>query len=405
MTKRLDLILYGATGFTGRQAAAYFAKHGGSGLRWGIAGRREDALKGLAAECGATEWIVADAHDNEAIRAMVARTQMVVSTAGPFSQYSDPVVAACVEHGAHYLDITGETPWVRSLIDRFHEAAVSKGLRILPLCGFDSVPSDLGVWNCVREIRRRYGSGTAGVTSSFRVRGGLNGGTVASALAMAESGQGRALRDPILLNPPEARNDTLRRQCRDDLSVHFDPTRQRWLLPFIMAAINTRVVRRSAALFAQAGNPYGETFQYQEYGESQGRLGAYLQGSAMMMFDRALGKKWGRSMIRRLAPKPGTGPSLATREAGFVRQHFIAEAETGEVLSMRLKCSGDPGNRVTVLCLCEAALTMLTCDQLPAVAGLLTPATGLGEAYFKRLQQAGFSTEITPLSESKEMTP
>ena len=120
----------------------------------------------------------------------------------------------------------------------------------------------------------------------------------------------------------------------------------------------------------------------------------------MMMFDRALGKKWGRSMIRHLAPKPGTGPSLATREAGFVRQHFIAEAETGEVLSMGLKCSGDPGNRVTVLCLCEAALTMLTCDQLPAVAGLLTPATGLGEAYFKRLQQAGFSTEITPLSGS-----
>ena len=210
----------------------------------------EDALKGLAAECGATEWIVADAHDNEAIRAMVARTQMVVSTAGPFSQYSDPVVAACVEHGAHYLDITGETPWVRSLIDRFHEAAVSKGLRILPLCGFDSVPSDLGVWNCVREIRRRYGSGTAGVTSSFRMKGGLNGGTVASALAMAESGQGRALRDPILLNPPEARNDRFGDNA--ETTCRFTLIRPSTMAALYHGGDQYRVVRRSAALFTQA---------------------------------------------------------------------------------------------------------------------------------------------------------
>lgn len=395
MSKDLDLVLYGATGFTGRQAAVYFAEHAPPGLRWAVAGRRREALEALAETVGSPELIVADADDPESIRAMVARTGLVVSTAGPFARYSEPVVAACVDLGSHYVDITGETPWVRSLIDRFHEDAQAKGLRIIPLCGFDSVPSDLGTWFCVQEIRRRHGCGTATVTASFTAKGGLNGGTVASALDLAESGQGRQLRDSILLNPPEARSSDLRKRSKDDLSVHFDPERERWLLPFIMGAINTRVVRRSAALHAALGQPYGETFNYQEYGESRGRIGAYLQASAMGLVDKALSKPWGRSLIRRCSPSPGMGPSEAVREAGFMRQHFIATAETGEKLSVILRCSGDPGNRITLLCLCEAALTLLEADDLPSAAGLLTPAFGLGQPYFDRLTQRGFSVETS----------
>ncbi|HSQ72845.1 MAG TPA: saccharopine dehydrogenase NADP-binding domain-containing protein, partial [Rubrivivax sp.] len=180
---RCDVVLYGATGFVGRQVAAYFALHAPR-LRWAVAGRSATRLQAVLSGCGAAGagLIVADATDAAALDALAAQTRVVLSTAGPFALYGSELVAACVRHGTHYVDITGETPWVREMIDRHHDAAASRGTRIVPGCGFDSVPSDMGACLVAQALQRRHGERFVDVKACFSLRGVLNGGTVASLL-------------------------------------------------------------------------------------------------------------------------------------------------------------------------------------------------------------------------------
>ena len=181
--RNFDIVVYGATGFTGRQAAAYLAEHAPDGLRWTIAGRRPDALAALREELGlSAEPIVADSGAPETVDAMAAQTRVLLTTAGPFARYGTPVVAACVARGTHYVDITGETPWVADLIEAFHDEAAKAGTRIVPCCGFDSVPSDLGAWWLVRQIHEATGKGARSVRAAFSMYGGgLNGDFAAAA--------------------------------------------------------------------------------------------------------------------------------------------------------------------------------------------------------------------------------
>ncbi|MFT7624794.1 MAG: short subunit dehydrogenase-like uncharacterized protein [Myxococcota bacterium] len=395
-----DVVLYGATGFTGGQTARYFAKHAPAGLRWAVAGRNRTKLETIQKETGAPGLLVADSQDAEAVDAMVQQTRVMLSTAGPFAKYGDHVVDACVRHQTDYVDITGETVWAKRMIDRHHEAAAAQGTRIIPFCGFDSIPSDIGARIVVDALKQR-GQAARKISASFKIKGGFNGGTLASALEMAESGDSRKMADPLLLNPADRRDPAEAKRSRDLRTVLHDADRDVWLTPFIMASVNTRVVRRSNALEAQYGDAYGPEFTYQEAMEARDKKSAMLMGAGLGSMEKLLGKTWGRSIIKRFGPSPGEGPSEAAMDGGFMRVRLVGEGVDGARVLATLKASGDPGNRITVFMLCESALALaLDRDQLPGGAsrgGVLTPATALGDVLVERLKSAGLSINIQDL--------
>ncbi len=401
--RKYDVVLYGATGFVGRQTVAYFAAHAqvrSAALRWALAGRNRDKLELVRRECGGAAAdagiVLAAADDTRALNALARNAAVVLSTAGPFDLYGSKLVAACVKHGTHYVDITGETPWVHGLINQHHAQAVVDGTRIIPFCGFDSVPSDLGAWLMVQAMQQRHGVPCVDVKAGFSMRGGLNGGTLASVLNIMASGQASAFADPFLLNP-----DTGRPR---NSSGHADPHRPRfdtdfkaWMGPFFMGPINTRVVRRSAALL-----DYGPDFRYQEYL----RVGAGLVAGAaaaslsvgMGVSQAALAFAPVRRLAARVAPKPGEGPSQARMDNGSFRCELVGRGAKRQLLRGRVADQGDPGNRATTKMLCEAALCLaLEPGRLPGGrtrGGVLTPASGLGQVLVDRLRGAGMTLEV-----------
>jgi short subunit dehydrogenase-like uncharacterized protein len=401
-----DVVLYGASGFVGRQTVAYFAAHAPPKLRWALAGRNEHKLRAArdAAGPGAAKagLIVADAGDEAALDALAARAKVVLSTAGPFARYGSALVAACVEHGTHYCDITGETTWVRQMIDAHHDRAARDGTRIVPCCGFDSVPSDIGALLVADAVQRETGAPCVRVKACHTIRGGVNGGTLASILNIADSGALADFQDPFLLNPEGSVPDD-RTPHADVLSLRkdadFDGT---WLAPFVMALVNTRVVRRSAALLGtEAG--YGEGFAYQEFL----RTGRGVQGAAMAagmtlglgLSAAALQLPPVRAAARHLLPAPGQGPSEQAMDGGFTRCDLIGENARGESVRGRIEMNGDPGNRATTVFACEAALALAATRRAGSPqGGVLTPASALGLSYARRLAAAGVS--ITPLPTS-----
>ena len=269
--REFDVVLYGATGFTGRQTVRYFAKFAPPDLRWAIAGRNPTKLQALNS---GVPVIVADSSDQAAIDKMVQRTRVLLTTAGPFARYGTGIVDACVRFRTHYCDITGETPWVRDLIDRYQDKASADGTRLIPFCGFDSVPSDLGAM----LIAGALGPQTATVTAFFQLAGGINGGTLASALNMAESGGDKLMHDPFLLSPETKRPP--QELERDPTAATFDERSRTWLAPFVMSPVNTRVVRRSCQIL-------GIDFAYQEYLKMEGTMAGPLAvglaaGSALL---------------------------------------------------------------------------------------------------------------------------
>lgn len=396
-----DIVLYGATGFTGRQAATYLAAHAPGPLRLAIAGRSEDKLRAVQQALPAEQRqrvsiVVADSTRPDSVDALAASARVVVTTAGPYARYGDPVVDACVRHATDYVDITGETPWVRRVIDRHHETAAASGTRIVPFCGFDSVPSDLGTWLVVDHARRELGELLREVHIAFQLRGGLNGGTLASMLALAEQDELDLIHDPLLLNPAHHRSEALRQAQTDPTRPWFEPALGRWTAPFFMAPVNSRVVRRSAALSADYGEPWGEPLLYREsllVGRRAARLQARAMASALRTFERAVRLRPVRRLVERLGPDPGHGPSEETLERGFFRANVIATTERGALLRAEISDHGDPGNRATVKMLCESALALATQrDALPGGAergGVLTPATALGGVLVDRLRAAG----------------
>lgn len=396
--RELDLVLFGATGFTGRLAARYLAANAPASLRWAIAGRDRLKLEVLRRELGPvapTGTLSVDSKDREAVADMTRSARVVASTAGPFAIYSDPVVEACVASRTHYADITGETPWVLRLIERHHARAAAEGTRIVPLCGFDAIPSDLGSWMVVDWIRRELAQPTRRVRAAFTIGGGgLNGGTAASALSMAESGDMRALGNPFLLVPRERRQGL---EARLRTRPSWDVRLGRWLAPFVMAPGNTQVVLRSAALSTERGSPYGPTFAYEEALELKGRLAAGAITGALALSGVALRTRVGRALLRRLVPAPGQGPSEEAMARGFFRTRLLGEASDGRLALGELSYAGDAGNRSTVLMLSESALALaLDSDRLPGqpAGGVLTPATALGEVLVERLRRAGVRAAV-----------
>ena len=393
--KPYDVVLYGASGFVGRQTVAHFAAHAGA-LRWALAGRSRLKLEAVRASAGPgaaqAGILVADAADAASLDALAASTRVVLSTAGPFALYGSKLVSACVAHRTHYVDITGETPWVRGLIDAHHVQAARDGTRIVPCCGFDSVPSDLGTWLLVQHFAS-LDEHCVQVKASYSLRGGFNGGTLASALNMLDEGQTQRMADPWLLNPVDDRPVTTS-QDEDPFSPVHDADFNAWLGPFFMGSVNTRVVRRSAALLG-----YGPQFHYQEYlrlGRGPAAaLTAVGLSAAMMASQAALRLAPLRRLARRLAPAPGEGPSEARMDRGSFRCELVGHGVRGSTAWGTVASWGDPGNRATTQMVCEAALALAgDAAKLPGGkrrGGVLTPASALGDALVRRLRAVGMT--------------
>jgi short subunit dehydrogenase-like uncharacterized protein len=343
--------------------------------------------------------VVADSFDEEKLAAMAEKTRVVISTVGPYAKYGSKLVEACVAHGTHYCDLAGEAQWIRQMIDQHHEAAIVRSARIVHCCGFDSVPMDIGVWFLQQEAMRRHGSYCPSIAMLVKAtRGGPSGGTIASVLnlikeARADRAVAKVLGDPYALNPPGERSGPDRPDQRD---VRFDDVAESWTAPFVMAGINTKVVRRSHALLDY---PYGREFRYREAVMMGEGASAWLSAAAMTagLGGFVLASSFGvtRGLLEQFVlPSPGEGPSREQRESGFFDLRQFGVLPDGAVIKSRITGDRDPGYGSTSKMLAESGVC-LAIDKLDSGGGVLTPASAMGDALLARLQEnAGLSFEI-----------
>ena len=392
MSKDLDIVIYGATGFTGKLCVKYLTENA-KDLTWAIAGRDRTRLSQVAIRYyPKIEKLVADGDDEEALDLITKRTKVIISTAGPFHRYGSKLVASCVKNSTHYVDITGETFWIKEMIDKHHSEAVTKGVRIIPSCGYDSLPSDLGVFFAAKSLQKPIKR----VESFHTGQGGASGGTIETGFSMGDLNLGKQMQDPFLLNPEDSVTPEQRSQSSDKVKIRKNNLIDAWTGRFIMATMNTRVVRRSAALLEARQEAYGVDFTYQEHAFYQKYLNAFLVsfGTIFSMIIIATPLK---KLVRRFLPKPGEGPSEETMRKVVFDCLYTAEAEDGSINIFRMHGKGDPGYRVTSKFVCESALTLIHSeDDLPGgkdYGGLLTPASGLGQPLIERLSKAGIFFE------------
>lgn len=390
-------MLFGATGFTGRLVAGYLAAHAPAGTRLALAGRNPAKLESIKATLGpaAKDWpvLVADSSDAASLARLAAQAKVLCTTVGPYAKYGLPLVEACAKAGTHYCDLTGEPLFMRESIDRFDAVARQSGARIVHTCGFDSIPSDLGVLALHEALGK-----LARVTYVVEVlKGGFSGGTVASLLETLDVVKGdrskrRVLGDPYGLSPDRAAEPKLGNE-RDLAGFRFDDFVGQWVAPFVMASINTRVVRRSNALLGYA---YGRAFRYAEVMGMKRGPGAMVKSAllagGMGLFMGALLVGPARKLLEARLPKPGEGPSEKTRREGFLRLKLFGESEGGERKTLEITGRGDPGYELTSCILGQAALCLALDEaKLPKVAGVLTPATAMGRPLIDRLIAAGMT--------------
>lgn len=387
MDREFDIIVYGATGFTGKLVAEYLGGVGDGSLRWAIAGRSAEKLGQVHAELGLPETvacITADAGDPDSLAAMAGRAGVVLTTVGPYQLYGTPLVEACVKAGTDYADLCGEPAWMYDIITEFDSAARESGSRILLSCGFDSIPFDLGVLTLQNAAKARDGAPITRVKGRVaKMKGRFSGGTAASfAQTMMRAGQDRAviarLKDPFSLvpdfdGPPQPAGN----------KPVYDEDLASWSAPFIMASINTKNVHRSNALL---GHAYGTDFVYDE----MVLTGDGDQGAAMA---KAVAED--RSMADN-PPKPGEGPSLEEREAGHFDLIFTGLNADGGRLTARVTGDKDPGYGATSKMIAETArLLAETRSDTERQGGVMTPAAALGSPLADRLsERAGMSFTI-----------
>jgi short subunit dehydrogenase-like uncharacterized protein len=321
---------------------------------------------------------------------------VICTTVGPYAKYGLPLVEACAKAGTHLCDLTGEVQFMRDSIDRYDAIAKQSGARIVHTCGFDSIPSDLGVWVLHRALGKL--TRVTGVVESLR--GGFSGGTFASLLngmeeAMGDRARRRMMADPYGLSPDRSKEPDLGNE-RDLATFRYDDFTQRWIAPFVMASINTRVVRRSNALLDYA---YGRGFRYAEVSGMGTGVGGAIRAAGltagMGAFLGALSMPLTKKLLVSRLPKPGEGPSEEARNAGRVRIRMIAETEGGKRAALLIKGEGDPGYKLTSLLLGQSALCLaFDGDRLPARAGCLTPATAMGDLLVDRLRAGGMVWDV-----------
>lgn len=410
--RKLDLVLFGATGFVGRLTAEDLAKNAPSATQIGLAGRSAERLERVRASLGgnAADWpvIEVDALDPSSVAALARRTKVVATTVGPYEQYGFPLAVACADAGTHYADLTGEVPFMHRTATELHEVAAASGARIVHACGFDSIPSDLGVLSLYEAARADGAEGLEETTYVVTaLRGGISGGTLASAKNLFANMRTspdlrRLVFDPYSLSP-DREHEPDRRQPGwpkepDVRGVHRDADLDMWLAPFAMATSNTRVVRRSNALQQWA---YGPRLRYREVMGFAGTAGVAKASAAtagLASFAGAMSFGPTRALLDRVLPSPGEGPSEKTRTNGFFRIEIYAKTSDGRRYRARVGAKGDPGYAATAVMLGESALALASDGaKLPARAGVLTPATGIGARLIERLRDRDFTFAVDRL--------
>ena len=387
MNKDIDIVIYGATGFTGQLCVKYFQSQGLE-IKWAIAGRNLGKLQSVSKNLAPDiEILVADSDDEAGLNDICSRSKVVLSTAGPFHRYGSKLVKACVENGSHYVDITGENFWVKGLIEKHHEEALRKGIRIIPSCGFDSIPSDIGTFYAVRSLNRPVKR----VDSFHSWKGEASGGTIETMFAMGDLDLGKEIRNPFLLNPEGSYTNEQKKLSSDVLKISKQKDLSAWSGPFIMAGANTRVVRRSEALLTERQESYGNNFVYQEHAFHKSLSKALFSTMGLGLLGLILISPL-RKIVRSFLRKPGEGPSLEVQENGWFECKFLVESEDGEKSLYKMFGKGDPGYKVTSKFAAECALSLLEDPQsLPGgreYGGVLTSASGLGNVLIERLKNA-----------------
>jgi short subunit dehydrogenase-like uncharacterized protein len=398
MRNRFDVIVFGATGFTGRLVAEYLnATYGvGRSLAWAMAGRDAGKLAEVRSLTGAPDalpLVQADAADAASLAALVRKAKVVLSTVGPYQLHGEPLVRACAHAGTDYVDLCGEPLWMAEMIARYDAPARESGARIVFSCGFDSVPFDLGVVFLQDEAMRRFGVPLTRVRGRVRVlKGRFSGGTVASAVAtLEETGRDRTLArrmaDPFALTPGFRGPSQPKHE-----SAAYDDAARSWTGPFVMAAINTKNVHRTHALL---GHPWGRDFVYDEAmltGDgARGRRRAQTLARTSQLQNALLRFGITRELLRRVAlPKPGEGPSRDERESGRYEVLFIGDTAQGQRLRAVVAGDGDPGYASTSRIVAESALCLANdVDRRTTPGGVWTPGAALGLRLLPRLRERG----------------
>lgn len=393
-----DLVILGATGFVGRLVCQYLQTYASQqeGFHWAIAGRSQSKLEVISTSLtarGDVPIILADATDIDSLRRLCGQARVVVSTVGPYAKYGEPLVEACAETGTDYCDLTGESPWIRRMIDQYRPLAQQTGARIVHCCGFDSVPSDLGVFCLQQASLQRWGQPCTSVDMRvLAARGGFSGGTIASGLALVDEAQRdttlkQKLQDPYFLCPQSIRSDN---QASPLPPVQFDKHWQEWVAPFVMAAVNTPIVLRSNYLQDYA---YGESFRYSEGILTRGGPIGWLvaQGLKLGLDGLAIAaalppSRW--LLENTVVPASGEGPSQEEQEQGFYDLRFYGTTDSGKKLTVKVKGDRDPGYGSTSKILAQTALCLAKdCPKSDKSGDFWTPAAVGGKALLGRLER------------------
>ncbi len=398
--KKFDIIIWGATSFTGKLVAEYiFKKYGSSKIKWAIAGRNLKKLEKIRYQV-ADENIpifIADSFDEESLSKFVKKTKVVCSTVGPYSLYGTKLVKLCVDNNTNYCDITGEAHWIRSLIDRFHEEAKSKKIKIINSCGFDSIPSDMGVYFIQNEIKKINNNYAKSIKMRVAgIRGGISGGTYSSINnllkeAYRDKSIFKVLNNPYGLNPKDKMEGLDKKDLR---KIIFDKESNSWIYPFIMAGINTKIVRRSNAL---SNFIYGKDFRYEEAMIAGKGISGFWK-AILAVFPLAMIGLNPNSFLKKIVdsfmPKPGEGPGIEKRKNGFYNLRFYITLNNNRTAFAKVIGDSDPGYGSTSKMLAESALC-LAFDNLSDNYGVITPSSGMGDKLLNRLKEnAGLSFEL-----------
>ncbi len=411
------IVLYGATSFVGQITAHYLAQflaeqkkdNSSKSVTWAIAGRDEDKLKKLQDEIASkqdedadkVDIIIANSDDDASLDAMTQQTQVIISTVGPYLKYGEPLIKSCAQNGTDYVDLTGEAIFIKDMLDKYQDTAKQSGARIVNSCGFDSIPSDLGVYFTQQQALDKFNQ--ACETIHMRVKaakGGLSGGTIASmATIFEEVGEDKSRRkqvaNPYLLND-DSDAPTLRQ--KNVGKPEYDDKHKRWLAPFVMASINTRIVHRSNQLLSYE---YGREFKYDEamwmQDGTKGKLMSYGLSVGLLGFASAMMFKPSRELLsKHVLPKSGSGPSKSEQENGFFDIRFFGTTTKQDTISTKVTGDRDPGYGSTSRMLTQSALCLAQdISQDEVAGGFWTPASAMGDKLMQRLEDhAGLSFEV-----------
>lgn len=401
---KFEIVLFGATGFVGQLTARYLAEHYPS-LRVALAGRSETKLQALVKRLptSASQWsiLVADSGNPDSLARLAESARLVISTVGPYSNRGLALVEACARAGTDYVDLTGEVLFVRDCVDRFDQLARENNARIVNSCGFDSIPSDLGVLALADAAAKLDQSRLTTTTLIvYSMKGGFSGGTLASMRQqMEEIGEDRSRRrvigDPYALSPDRA-SEPQPGDGYDQPGVRFLPDLKLWTAPFVMSTFNTRIVRRSNAL---SNYSYGRDFRYQEFSAAKNKNQARKVALGLGLFVTAMQKPLLRKLISRFLPKPGTGPSEEAMRNGRFRISIFTKTDSGRSLRCKVGLDLDPGYMGTALMLVESAVCLLETPK--DRVGVLTTATAMGMPLVERLRKAGMVFDVSEVDEIK----